>query len=87
MTRVFAALMSGHDHVAAEAARLLTRLWAPAAGRSGTGPWIMPKAAGSQGIDPSGVNSADDNQAAHSAKSVSLSQPGRWVRCAIGHRS
>lgn len=35
--RVLAAFGCGHDGVAAEAARLLTRLWAPAAARVGAG--------------------------------------------------
>ena len=37
--RIFAALQSGHDHVAAEAARLLLRFFAPHAACSGAGPW------------------------------------------------
>lgn len=37
--RIFAALLSGHDHVAAEAARLLLRFFAPSAARAGAGPW------------------------------------------------
>lgn len=42
--RIFAALQCGNDHVAFEAARLLTRLFAPAAARAGAGPWQMSKA-------------------------------------------
>lgn len=37
--RIFAALLSGHDHVAAEAARLLLRFFAPSAARAGASPW------------------------------------------------
>lgn len=78
LARVFAALESGHDQVAAEAARLLTRLWAPAAGRSGSGPWLMPASAnGRAATDPATLNTADDNQAAHAAKSAALSQSDR----------
>lgn len=36
--RIFSALLSRHDHVATEAARLLLRLFSPAAGRTGAPP-------------------------------------------------
>lgn len=70
--RVFAALQSGHDHVAAEAARLLLRLFAPAAARAGAGPWTTAAGAGSDGAaaNPLAVNSPEEESAARAAKSV-----------------
>lgn len=82
LARIFAALEMSHEHIAAEAARLLTRLWAPAAGRSGAGPWTLPSsiAALTATADPATINSADDTQAAHAAKSAALSQLGRSAK-------
>ncbi len=37
VARIFAALSCSVDHIVFEAARLLTRLWSPAAGRKGAG--------------------------------------------------
>lgn len=37
VARIFAALACSVDHIVFEAARLLTRLWSPAAGRRGAG--------------------------------------------------
>ena len=37
--RIFSSYMCGNDHVVLEAARLLTRLWAPSAARVGAGGW------------------------------------------------
>jgi hypothetical protein len=39
--RIFVTLLSVHEHVALEAARLLVRLFAPAAARAGEVPWQM----------------------------------------------
>jgi DnaJ family protein C protein 13 len=39
--RLWAALGSASDHVVAEAARLLVRLWAPMAARTGCPPWLV----------------------------------------------
>ena len=60
-SRIFAALVCGEDAVATEAARLLTRLWAPAAVRTGRGPWQMGRAFTLVDDDPRAVNSNDDN--------------------------
>ncbi|KAK9809260.1 hypothetical protein WJX72_012293 [[Myrmecia] bisecta] len=87
--RIFAALTCGHDHVAAEAARLLTRLWAPAAARCGAGPWQLAAGRGggagmTSGMeDPQNTNSVEDNASARAAKSVCLSAHGR-VTALIG---
>jgi DnaJ family protein C protein 13 len=62
--RIFAALLSRHDHVATEAARLLLRLFAPAAARSGAAPW------GGDATAPAPANSAEERAAARAAKSV-----------------
>ena len=67
--RIFAALLSGHDHVAAEAARLLLRFFAPAAARAGVGPWAGEAGAGSAAAPPNEPNE-EEAAAAHSAKSV-----------------
>ena len=58
--RIFAAATCGHEHVAAEALRLLTRLWAPASARSGQGPWVLPR---------SGPNEAGKDNSAFDASS------------------
>lgn len=59
--RIFAALLCGDDAVATEAARLLTRLWAPAAARTGRGPWQMGRTFTLMDDDPKAVNNNDDN--------------------------
>lgn len=77
--RLLAGIKSDHDHIAAECARLITRLWAPVAGRTGCCPWIMPKTNDSISALTESLNSADDNQAAHHAKSSMLKQSGRYA--------
>ena len=78
--RIFAALMSGHDHVAAEAARLLLRFFAPAAARAGMGPW-----AGEAGVGSAAVPLREPNEeeaaAAHAAKSVCFISQTRQAGC------
>jgi hypothetical protein len=41
VSRVWAALGCTSDHVVSEAARLLVRLWAPMAARTGCAPWLV----------------------------------------------
>ena len=79
MPRFFGALRSDHDHIAAESARLLTRLWAPFAGRTGCSPWILPKQTSFAGSQSEIVFGADDSQAAHHAKSTMLKQHSRYL--------
>ena len=76
---MFGALGCGHDGVAAEAARLLTRLWAPAAARTGAAPWALPPPPGGGGeaADPRTLNSVEDSAAARPAKTACLAPPGR----------
>lgn len=74
--------------MAAEAARLLTRLWAPVAGRGGGAPWSMPvsKAGGGRTLQGP-VNNPEDNHNAQQAKAVALKQPGRYARqLSVGRR-
>jgi DnaJ family protein C protein 13 len=73
--RVFAALMAGHDHVAAEAARLLLRFFAPSAARAGAGPWAAPPGGGGGG-EPA----EEEVAAAHAAKSVCFISRSRCGR-------
>lgn len=87
--RIFAAVACGHEHVAAEALRLLTRLWAPGCARSGAGPWVLPRpapgggAAGQagRGEDPGDamamMSSYDIAAMGRQAKSVCLAPGGR----------
>lgn len=79
--RIFAAMTCGHEHVAAEALRLLARLWAPAAARSGQGPWVLPRVGAAPAIDALDVHSQlsgfDMAAAARMAKSTCLGQSGR----------
>lgn len=83
--RVFSAVTCGHEHVAAEALRLLTRLWAPASARSGQGPWVLPRAGAGPGVrggeDAADVHSQlagfDVAAAGRMAKSTCLGQSGR----------
>ncbi|KAK9822709.1 hypothetical protein WJX81_005943 [Elliptochloris bilobata] len=78
LARVFAALACGHDGVAGEAARLLTRLWAPAAARTGQPPWALPRPlGGGEAADPHTLNSLEDSIAARAAKTACLAPPGR----------
>ncbi len=69
--RVFSALTCGDDAVAAEAARLLTRLWAPAAGRVGRGPWQIGRTFTLADDDPRAVNTNDDNLTARAGARLS----------------
>ena len=69
-SRIFSALTCGDDAVAAEAARLLTRLWAPAAGRVGRGPWQIGRTFTLADDDPRAVNTNDDNLTARAGVSV-----------------
>ena len=66
--RIFAALLCGDDAVATEAARLLTRLWAPAAARTGRGPWQMGRTFTLMDDDPKAVNNNDDNLTARAGR-------------------
>lgn len=82
--RLFAALSCGHEHVAMEAARTLTRLWAPAAARVGAGPWRVLRGASADGVaelaaEP--VNSIDDNTIAKAAKALCFAPAAAAVRC------
>lgn len=76
MQRLFFGVSCGQDHVAAEASRLLMRLFAPAAGRSGAPPWNLPKAEGASGRGEA-VNYVEDSAIAQQAKMAALRQPGR----------
>ena len=81
VVRIFAAMTCGHEHVAAEALRLLTRLLAPAAARSGQGPWVLPRIGAAPATDALNVHSQlsgfDTAAAARMAKSTCLGQSGR----------
>ena len=77
---MFAALACRHDAMAAEAARLLTRLWAPAAARTGQAPWVLPQPqGGGEAADPRTLNNLEDSIAARAAKSACLAPPGQCV--------
>ena len=76
MQRLFFGVSCGQDHVAAEASRLLLRLFAPAAGRSGAPPWNLPKADGAC-VRGEPVNNVEDSAIAQQAKMTALRQPGR----------
>ncbi|GAB4814092.1 hypothetical protein N2152v2_001138 [Parachlorella kessleri] len=79
--RIFASLQCGSDHVAFEAARLLTRLFAPAACRAGAGPWQLGRGGGRlSDADLTSLNSADETAAARAAKSVCFISD---TRCAM----
>lgn len=79
IARIFSALLCGHDHVATEAARFLTRLWAPSPSRMGLGPWKLTRAGLLEDSDPASTASNEDNQNARSAKSICLAPTSR--RC------
>ena len=86
--RLCAILTQGHDHVAAEGARLLLRLWLPACARTGQPPWQLPAAPSggfqiAAGDSPRPVTSVQDEAASSTAKSVILSQAGRSVSSAF----
>ncbi len=69
--KIFAALLSGHDHVATEAARLLFRLFSPAAGRVGASPKPLHASGGSPGGSPMSTGGAmEDVAASRATKSV-----------------
>ena len=67
--RIFSALLSRHDHVATEAARLLLRLFAPAAGRTGAPPRPADSTA-SGGSPMAGPGAIEDVAASRTCKSV-----------------
>ena len=71
--RVFACLDAGSPAAAAAAARLVTRLWAPAASCAGVPPW-EPATRGRSAVADA---AADDGVAAAAAKAVCLGAPGR----------
>ncbi|GMH45130.1 hypothetical protein BSKO_13087 [Bryopsis sp. KO-2023] len=73
IARIYNALMCGHDHVAAEAARLLVRMWAPAASRAGSGPWKLSRGLHTEDSESAPSNTPEENQSARSAKSICLS--------------
>jgi DnaJ family protein C protein 13 len=78
--RIFAALTSGHDHVAAEAARLLLRFFSPAAASQGAGPWVDAAAAsGGEAAEAGGEESSAVH--AHAAKSVCFISRSRHAVC------
>lgn len=70
--KIFSALLSGHDHVATEAARLLFRLFSPAAGRIGASPKPLHSGSGSSpGGSPMSTGGAmEDVAASRATKSV-----------------
>lgn len=77
--RVFAALACGHEHVAAEAGRLLTRLWAPRPARRGAPTWTLTKGGQPPEEDGGQLSSAEDSVTAKQAKGACLGPAGRWV--------
>ena len=83
--RVFSALTCGDDAVAAEAARLLTRLWAPAAGRVGRGPWQIGRTFTLADDDPRAVNTNDDNLTARAGARCRLRVVGQHCTCQHAH--
>ena len=74
---MFAALTCGHEHVAAEAARLLTRLWAPAAARKGAPTWTLHRQDRLQEEEGAQSSSPEDLMNAKSAKTICLGPLGR----------
>ena len=76
MQRLFFGVSCGQDHVAAEASRLLLRLFAPAAGRSGAPPWDLPKV-DSASVRGEATNNVEDSAIGQQAKMAALRQPGR----------
>lgn len=75
---MFAALTCGHEHVAAEAGRLLTRVWAPRAARRGAPTWTLTKADRPQEEDGGQLSSVEDPVLAKQAKSICLGPAGRY---------
>lgn len=73
-------LLARDTGVVAEAARLLTRLWAPGPARSGALVWAHP----SPGVPSSPLHSAEEAQAAKYSKQMLLA--GRWTREGEGKR-
>ncbi|KAK9868448.1 hypothetical protein WJX84_004951 [Apatococcus fuscideae] len=81
-SRVFAALSCGQEHVSAEAARLLVRLWNPAAAFTGCPTWRLGGRASTSALhrdNPDAVNTAAELAAARSAKVQCLSGHARCV--------
>lgn len=72
--RIFGALGCGHDGVMAEAARLLTRMWAPAAARTGAGPWQISRSSAASAVDSDTAANItyEETMAARAAKSAFL---------------
>ena len=81
--RIFAALACGHEHVAAEAGRLLTRLWAPRAARRGAPTWTLVKGSKPQEEDGGQLSSVEDSVSAKQAKGVCLGPAGRCVSAPV----
>lgn len=80
-SRVFAALSCGQEHVSAEAARLLVRLWNPAAAFTGCPTWRLGGRASTSALhrdNPDAVNTAAELAAARSAKVQCLSGHARY---------
>lgn len=76
--RIFACLACGHEHVAAEAGRLLTRVWAPRAARRGGPTWTLTKADRPQEEDGGQLSSVEDPVTSKQAKSICLGPTGRY---------
>ncbi|GFR46449.1 hypothetical protein Agub_g8023, partial [Astrephomene gubernaculifera] len=87
--RLLAAYECAHEGVAAEAARLLTRLWAPAAARVGAAPWSSLRAAPSLAAllaadpdDPLSGCEPADLSLARAAKAACFTPANTTARCA-----
>ena len=74
---MFAALACGHEHVSAEAGRLLTRLWAPRLARRGAPTWTLTKGGPPQEEDGGQLSSVEDPVTAKQAKGICLGPAGR----------
>jgi len=73
--RAFAALACGADHVTAEAARLLARLWAPGLSRRGAAPWRVGRGGGGTGAAGGGSDDEDGDDSARAAGAAPLASP------------
>ncbi|KAG2494521.1 hypothetical protein HYH03_007288 [Edaphochlamys debaryana] len=88
--RLLAAYGCGHEGVAAEAARLLTRMWAPAAARVGAAPWSGLRSGGPASAsalvadpdDPLSGCGPEDLTLARGAKALCFGPASTPARCA-----